>query len=382
MAITCDIDGTSIDAIAVERRYKEPWNSTRTGVFKIPSGYVTVLPEAEGHVYVDGTLKVSGPVTYRQAEGNADMAYTEVTVSDHTWHFAKRIVKTAAGNLINPDQVLIDEVTAPAIMAAFVNNINTYDATVPSGNAMPITVGSVAGGGVDVSGSVMSWPMTLQRLKELLVATGYLDVILNPGIGSSTIDLTNGEGGADLSGSVVYEYGTGAFNAQVATLTIDLSDIINALWYLLGPRCDETHWKGSITATAPHMGGSWPAALLARIAASRSLLYYMQEIQVLDEGVDDCEDPLIGPSAIRPLYEARWAKEAWIRAVPRTFASVRPERGLAPAFSAGDLIGVDAGSILDGGFSGAQRVYEFEVACDDEGVMEVTNLLTSADQEG
>lgn len=368
MAITCDIDGNSIDEIAVERRYQEPLNSTRTGIFKIPSGYVTVLSEAEGHVYVDGNLKVSGPVVYRQAEGNADNAYTEVTVYDHTWYLQKRMCKTALGNLITPNEVLNGYVTAPAILGAFIENTNSFD---PS--PMPLTVGSVAGGGVDVSGSLMQWPMNLQRMKELLVATGQLDVMLNPGIGSSTVDLTNGDGGADLSGSVVYEYGTGAHNSQVAALTVDLAQMMNAIWYLLGPRVSATRWKGSITPTAPHKGGTWPGDLLARIAASRAAYYYMQEIQVFDE-----QDAYY----LRPLYEQRWASEAWIRAVPRTFLSVRPERGLAPSFSAGDLIGVAAGGILDGGYAGAQRVYQYEVSCDSEGVMEITNILTSADQEG
>jgi hypothetical protein len=381
VAITCDIDGTSIDAIAVDRRYKEPWNSTRTGVFKVPSGYVTVLPQSEGHVYVDGTLKVSGPVTYRQAEGNADMAYTEVTVMDHTWYLQKRICKTATGNLITPNQVLLDEVTAPAIMAAFIDNTNNYDPQ-PSPTPMPLTVGSVAGGGVDMSGSLMQWPMNLQRMKDILCATGYMDIILSPGIGASTVALTNGDGGSDLSGSVIYGYGTGAFNAQVATLTVDLSRIINALWYLLGPRVSDNRWAGSITPTArdggpdgdgPLPGTPWPATLLARIAASRALLGYMQEIQVLD--TQDAQD-------IRDVYENRWEREAWIRAIPRTFLSIRPERGLSPAFSAGDLITAQAGAILDGGFSEIQRVYEYEVTCDDNGVMEITSLLTSADQEG
>jgi len=225
--------------------------------------------------------------------------------------------------------------------------------------------------------------MELDKMRTLLLGTGRLDMFVIPGVGSSTVNLTNGDGGTDLSGSVSYDYGTGAFNCQIATLTVDMDEVVNALWYFLGPRgprltnagfIPEDHWGGSITPTAPHVGGTWPAALLARIAASRASYTYMQYIRIFDDNGDE--------QNIRPMFEEEWANEAWVRGTPRTFASIRPERGISPNFSVGDVISVSAGSQLLGGFSGAQRVYGMEVDCDADGVMSVTEILTSADQEG
>jgi hypothetical protein len=71
-----------------------------------------------------------------------------------------------------------------------------------------------------------------------------------------------------------------------------------------------------------------------------------------------------------------------MRAAPQRLASVTPEPGYFPTFRVGDLIHVAAGARLNGGFSGDQRVYEFEVETDVRGVDTVTDLLTSADQEG
>jgi hypothetical protein len=327
---------------------------------------------------MSGTLVFSGRVWYPQADGSPDSTYADITAYDHLIYLSRRQCKTSTGNMITPGDVLTTNVTAPAILGAFIDNTNSFDP-----NPMPLTVGSVAGGGADVSGVPMSFPMNLDTMRSLLLGTGQLDVFVNPGVGSSTVTLTNGDGGTDLSGSVSYDYGTGAFNCQVATLTVDMDEVTNALWYFLGPRgprltdqgfIPENHWGGSITPTAPHVGGTWPPALLARIAASRASYTYMQDIRVFDDNNDE--------QNIRPLFEEEWANEAWLRAIPRTFASVRPERGITPNFSVGDLITVSAGSQLLGGFSGAQRVYGMEVTCDADGVMSVTDILTSADQEG
>jgi hypothetical protein len=44
-------------------------------------------------------------------------------------------------------------------------------------------------------------------------------------------------------------------------------------------------------------------------------------------------------------------------------------------------VSVQAGSVLRGGFSGTQRVYEYTVNIDNDGVTEIAELVTSADQE-
>ena len=85
-------------------------------------------------------------------------------------------------------------------------------------------------------------------------------------------------------------------------------------------------------------------------------------------------------TTIRPLFEEEWANEAWVRSYPQNFVSIKPQRGTAPSFGCGDEITVTAGSALFGGVTGAQVVYEMEMEIDVDGVVEVTDLVTSADQ--
>ena len=384
------IDGTEITEICQETRWRPKLSRTSTGVVRFPAPEFVVDLETEAPELAlyenDGTtLLFAGPVWHTQPDGDPTSMYTEVTAYDHTIDFPRRIAKTATGNTINPGPVLEANVTGPAIFEAFIDNVNSYDATQPDGSAMRVSPGTVAGGGIDLSALPMSFPMTLDQIRVLLVATGEMDVMLNPGLGASTVDLTNGDGGTDLTGTVSFEYDTGLNNAWVGSLTVDMDLVVNALWYFLGPRgprpgppkqfgIPKDHWAGSITPTAPHVGGTWPAGLLARIAASRILRGYSQEFQIFDDEEDE--------QAIRPLFEAKWAREAWMRANPQKLATVKPERGYFPEFRVGDLIHVAAGARLNGGFDGDQRVYEFEVRTDANGVDEVADLLTSADQEG
>ena len=378
MALTADIDGSSITSLCQSIRWRPRLSAPATGIVRVPAHLVSVTPGvSELHIYSGGTLVFSGPVWYTQADGDPNATYAEITAFDHLIYLQKRLCKTATGNLITPGSVILSEVTAPSILAAYINNTLSVD------GAMPLSVGSVAGGGADVSGAPTSFPMSIDNMRALMVSTGQVDVLVNPGVGGSTVDLTNGDGGNDLSGSVFWQYGTGAYNCQVATFTQDMDVVINALWYLLGPRCSETRWRGSITPTAPHVGGTWPPSLVSRFMGSRSTYGYMQEIRIFDDSDGDCNDPSpVGENAVRDLFEEEWANEAWIRATPRVFASIRPERGQSPNFAVGDLITVSAGSQLLGGFSGAQRVYEMEVECDADGIVSITEIITSADQEG
>lgn len=373
MPLTADIDGSDITAYCQRIAWRPRLNLIDSASVRFPSGLVGYsLGESELHVWSGGTLKFSGPTWYTQPEGGVDAAYTELTAYDHRIHLPKRLCKDVsahpAGNLITPGQVILDNVTAPAILAQFIVNSIAIDGT------LPLAVGTVDAGGADVSGVPTDFPMSIDRMRNLLTSTGQLDQILHPGVGSSTLDLLN-DYTNDLSGSVVFEYATGAHNAQVATVTVDMKDVINALWYLLGPRKTEERWRGSITPTAPHPGGVWPGALIARFMASRAAYGYMQEIRIFDDKDDE--------NSIRPLFEEEWANEAWLRAVPRTLASVRPQRGIgADDFNVGDIIGVGAGSILDGGFSGGQTVYGFDWITDHDGVDELEEILTSHDATG
>ena len=71
------------------------------------------------------------------------------------------------------------------------------------------------------------------------------------------------------------------------------------------------------------------------------------------------------------------------RLTPRELIHITPTRGTAiGAFDIGDLVAVSAGASVRGGFSGAQRVYEYTISWDEDGPFELSELQTSSDQEG
>lgn len=360
-----DIDGTDVSPYCLNKTWRPKLSRAASYTIRGQARRLTITPGvSELHAYEGSEMIFSGKIAQPQASGDADTKYTELTAFDHLISCGERQVKDSTGNLITPVFFATD---APGMFFEMIQNTAAVDP-----GPFPLSVFSYAGGGVDLSFDFMNFPMTIEQMRQLLVATGQMDVFLTPGIGSSTLDLTNGDGGNDLSASVSYEYATGSHNARVATITVDSTEIVTALWYLLAPRLTKTRYKGSITRTAPHVGGTWPASLLAKIATSEALYGFRQRIDIKDEtGL---------ANTIRPFYEAEWAGEANIVAEPKTIASVLPNRGTFPAFRPGDLISVASG-VLNGGFSGAQRVYEFEVSEDADGVVELTDIITSADQE-
>jgi len=101
---------------------------------------------------------------------------------------------------------------------------------------------------------------------------------------------------------------------------------------------------------------------------------------------DALSDLCLGEGSFDPgreLYRRLWQIESWIRAQPRELIHITPIRGFGiNAFDIGDLVGVAAGSQVRGGFSGAQRVYEYTVSWDEDGPFELSELQTSSDSDG
>jgi hypothetical protein len=374
VAWSVDIDGDDITSFCQMIRVSPKLSRAGSAFVRYPAHLFQIeVGVSEMHVYDNGTLKHSGPCWYSQADGDPDSAYAEVTSWGHMIHLRKRLCKTSTGNLVTPDTVITTQITGPAILSTYIQNTITKD------GSLPLTVGSVASGGKDLSGVPTNFPMPIEQMRSLLVSTGQLNVLQSPGIGSTTLDFTNGDVVNDLTGSVAFEYGTGAYNAQLAQKTVDMDDVINALWYLLGPRKTVNRWAGSITPTAANAGGDgaggfpatpWPADLVTRFMSSRSLFGYMQEIRVFDDKGDE--------QSIRPLFEEEWANEAWLRAYPQSFVSIRPERGSPVNFWVGDMVHVAAGSVLHGGFSGGHVIHGFDIEIDADGVVEVANIIATA----
>lgn len=376
--IGATIDGSSITEFCQEIRWRPRWNQLHSAVIRFPGPFLSVAVGQELTLSLGGTI-FQGEIWETEASGEPDAAYVEATAWDWSIWLRKRMCRQGPsdpdpGNMVDLKPVIDAAVTGPEIAAAFVQNSIDYDPTFPFGNAPPVVIGTVETGGVDLTSVPMAFPMTIDRMFTLLASTGQLVVERLPGPAGSTLlnflnPYTN-----DVSGSVVYGYGGGSFNSQVAQHTRDADDIANAIWYLVGRRRSDGRWPGSITATAPSVGGSWPTDLLDRVYDSRTQWGYAQEIQILDDTGDEND--------IRDMFEERWANEAWVRAQPREFGSVMPQRGTVPNFALGDIIGVQGGSMLNGGFTGDQRAYGWDISCDADGVISWDDITTSADQEG
>lgn len=412
MTWSVDIDGTDITSLCQTITWRPKLNRPASLVVRVPGHLVSsTVGVSEMHL-VNGDLLFSGPVWYIEDEGDPDTTYTQITAYDHLIYMTKRLCKTGldydAGtdpvrpwnpgpcNLADPRQVILDFATAPAIMGYFITAANDCDLLKPGGTPFPITVASVAAGGDEMGADIgnglpVDFPMTLQAMLDMLLQTANLNILVNPGYGSSSVDLTNGGVVNDLSGSVVLSYQTGSFNSQTANRTRDMEEVTNALWYLLGPHRywytgDISHWTKSITPTAPFecpeddpdcFGNEddWPPELVARWMGSRAAYGYFQEMKIIDAN----EDKQVRTT---PWFQQMYAGEAYLRAVPRQFAGVKPEResGGGVSFMPGDRIGVAAGTKLGGGFSGSVIVYEHEITIDADGVAEFTDLVTSDNQ--
>jgi hypothetical protein len=263
--------------------------------------------------------------------------------------------------------------------------------------------GNFPAGLVNLKGAPTDWPMTIAEVFELMSSTGVLDVYLTPidvGGNMATIDVFNGDFGTDLTATVAFEYETGDHNVKAVRMTEDSTNVCNKLWYYLGPRvltatdpAGDQHWRANITGDDPGLPG-YPASspysdVISRRDDSRDDCGVRMEIRIYDSQGDE------NPSAFRELYRRLWTMESWLRAVPRTLVHVTPVRtsefnllppGVTPVlpgdFNIGDLVTVTAGSIVRGGFTGAQRIYQYTVTWDEDGVIELGELQTSADQEG
>lgn len=341
-------------------------------------------------VRLDGDLIFNGPIWDWEDAGDENTVYTELTAIDPMVFWGSRPARDADGDFSKP-AFMQTFTTAPQIVEEILGNSITYE------GALGIVTGSFATGGVNVSGAPVDWPMTVAQIVALLMQTGELDLVLSPSDTTdgvmATVDGYNGDYGADLTGSVSFDYQTGQYNARSIRRHRSMSTVCNKLWYYLGPRvgtsadvAGDQHWKGSITGDGmpdgaggsvalpnpPGGGLDYSNPLGDLIAASRSAYGVLMNIRIFD-----------GEASVIPyLYARLWQKEMQLRVTPRELLQITPIRGLAPSFGIGDLITVNAGPKLRGGFTGAvQRVYAYTISEDDDGVPAVTDIVCSPDQE-
>lgn len=330
----------------------------------------------------------TGVLWRRDDEGNEDDCWSTLVFADPTVYFPKRIVKDGEdsvdaitgepdpGNFSDPS-IIEDYLYGPAIMAAAVDNSNTLDGSFgPTG----LSVGGVSMDlSIDLTGfRPSSWPITLDQLRALLANAGVLDYIVN----GATVSFFEGNAGGFVDQP--FGYGTGAFNCAGAKRSIDMDPVFNVVWSLLGQKeplydGDVQHWKGNVTIDDddPVLGIPDPpfSTVKAQVLASRGTYTRLQTVDEYDMYRDE-RTPMEKRNK-RRLAQMLWLQKSFYCANPRQLVTMIPEKGIVPTFDVYDTIPVAAGAMLNGGFSGEQRVYEFKVSVDTEGNVQLKELMTS-----
>jgi hypothetical protein len=391
------LDGVDVTDVCVEGSWTRRLNRPSTATVKIPMQEVSadVGSALKISTLVGTTMEIvfHGRVLLCETDTGEDTGYTVYNATDPMELWQWRPVRDDTCDFSKPE-IIDDYQQGPAIVEAMLTNTVYCGSGDDGDDEGPIflDLGTFESGGCDMTGAPVDWPMTIAELTSLLVSTGCLDVIITPtdpgGGVMGTVDAYNGDYGTDLSGSVEFQYGTGAFNVARLRWNDDMTNLCNKLWYYAGPRiagpgdpAGDQHWCFNVTGDDPGLpdpipNGASLATLLANRATSRTTYGVRMDIQIFDAADDDCV-PGYGTFG-RDLYRNRWETESWIRQSPRRLIHITPTRETEiGTFDIGDIVGVEAASAVRGGFSGAQRVYEYTVSWDRDGVRALSELQTS-----
>ena len=136
------------------------------------------------------------------------------------------------------------------------------------------------------------------------------------------VDCYNGDYGTDLSGSVSFEYGTGALNVRRLRWNEDMSNVSNKLWYFVGPRGDRDPPASTGAGTSPGTIPAWtcrsdppsgdiwqlPGALTPRVGSVRGAHGDpgLRGGSTLCEGAGPLRDLCLGSTQAEILYRQLW----------------------------------------------------------------------------
>jgi hypothetical protein len=226
-------------------------------------------------------------------------------------------------------------------------------------------------------------PMTIGDLMSTITDTGAADVILTPtdtslGAAAGVMGVMNvvDVAGADVSGTVHFDYDTGLKNTAAVTRMLDMSTLGNRMVYEIGPKYGLDHWFANVTGTEAGLETFQSLALNSRVKYGT-----FAQARVYDD--DD------GKAAL-PLYHQLWKTETKLRSKPRELVYVTPAaKGDNFAqftpwadYNIGDLVAVNTSNKVGPAIaSTTQRIYGFDVTIGDMGVERVGQLVTSADAE-
>jgi hypothetical protein len=392
------IDGVEVTNVVLSGSLTRRLNRISQATVRIPFGGSVGAAGSRLKVVVDSTLRFHGMIQTVSDDGDEDKLYSEYVAADPMEMWKWRPARDADGDFSKPT-FFETQITGPQIMRYILENSEDA-AGIPTTAEGPlfISYGSTfETGGVDLSAAPVDWPMTISEIADLLTSTGEVDIVLDPidsGGNMAEVNIYNGDYGTDRSGSVSFDYGIGNFNVAKIRRVEDLSNVINKNFYYLGPRVEtsedpagDQHWRGNITGDGSYwtnpsfqgvdMAATYPTApdVLFRAGFSRGDYGTRMEIKIFDtEGA--------ATLPFRHLHNRLWLIESWIRAQPRMMVHVTPVRGYYPTLDIGDLVSVSAGALVRGGFSGVQRIYEYTLAWDTDGVVSLGELVTSPSQEG
>lgn len=394
MAATVSLDGTDVSGVAIKGSVTRRLNRPSQAQITIPMDAAIGGPGSRLKVGFPGLL-FHGFVLDCETDAGEDTGYTVYNATDpmELWQWRPARDEPTApdpGDMTKP--TFIERLqTGPQIMEGILEASENV-ALIPTKAEGPLflTLGTFAGGGVSLEGAPTDWPQSIAEIASLLVSTGKLDIVItatDPGGGvMGTVNCYNGNFGTDLTGSVSFEYATGALNVRRLRWNEDMSNVVNKLWYYGGPRIQtaadpagDQHWCWNITADDPGLADPPLADIITCRSASQSAVGVRMEIQIFDSLSDLCLGPG-GADPGRDLYRRIWLAESWLRCRPRELIHITPTRGTGiGAFDIGDLVGVSAGASVRGGFSGAQRVYGYTISWDEDGPFELSELQTSSD---
>lgn len=387
----------------------------------------------------DGEIVFHGPILNIETDTGKDGGTTVYNAQDHMELWKWRPVRSndgdftkPVGSLIAGQDLFFDHTYAPDIVQGMLSN--SISNSGPNGGNPPedaegpifLNITSITSGGAIIKGAPVDWPMTIADLFSLLVSTGQVDAIItytDPGGGvTGNLDLYPGNYGTDVSGSVTFEYGTGARTISDVRWNRDMSQLVNKYWLFGGPRVEtaadaagDQHWCFNITGTDggqiagypgtpnglayppggqsvdttndPNFGvhsadDGWTLNPLGhKIYDSRQAYGVRMKIDVFDGYDDDCIPGFGTPG--RSLYRYQWQIFSWFSADPREIVHIQPaDDTFVGCFGIGDLIGIDITSDVKGGISGTQRVYQYTVSWEaTPSVLTLSEIQTSSDGE-
>lgn len=426
-------DGTvleDISSICMDKQLIRRLNRPASFTFRVPSYMINEVQDdsrplltpgrRQIAVYLDSTggLFFHGIVWSIEEDGDEDMVYSRVTCYDPMilWRYrpARDDVDSfsgAAGNLSDPSFIQRNKFGGP-IMEEILTASESPGRIFPAGPGDPslaegplwidLSLSTFTGGGSDLSGAPTNWPMTIAEIATLLTNTGELDIVLTPVIGSlvdydgtptyfmnmATLATYTGNYGVDRTATVHFDYATGDNNARLFRRSHSMETIANKIYYYLGPRMDQQHWRSNVTGYHPDLPGS-AVTLLGEIVTSRQELGVFMQQSIYDNfgtGEGGSE------SSAYQLFIRQWMVESLLRLDARRMVYLTPVRSgttlpqggdvFEPGdFDIGDLVTINVGAKARAAESGAQRIYAYTIDIDDDGVEALGELVASPDQD-